>query len=115
MNRNKRLKVAAPQLLDSVSARCLDWNKCCICQVDTGENTVCSARNPIATYRNKGYATLANSLQKIRHFNYKLPSGFAIDVLDCGDGIEDTFIEKEAMWHKSCSLKFTEVGRLDAL
>ena len=46
MKRQKnRLKIASSSLCSDFAIT--DWSKCCLCQKDSGGETVCSAKNPI--------------------------------------------------------------------
>lgn len=99
-----KLTVAVPHPLDSLFSK-VDWKKCCICQIGDGK-TVCPAKNPVASIRNKGYATLASNFLLLMNYNHVLPSGMQIDSLREEGEIEQTFIEKKAQWHKACYLKY---------
>ncbi|KAF5278272.1 hypothetical protein FQR65_LT15706 [Abscondita terminalis] len=115
MKKNK-LVVAGSLPFDSLSAcACLDWKICCLCQQNNNKTVICPAKNPIEQLREKGYETLAANLEQIHQFTYKLPSGFAIDALDNGTGIAATLIKEKALWHKDCSLKYTNPKRLQSL
>ncbi|KAF5286281.1 hypothetical protein FQR65_LT12721 [Abscondita terminalis] len=94
---------------------CLGWKICCLCQQNNNKPVICPAKNPIKKLREKGYETLAANLEQIRQFTYKLPSGFAIDALDNGTGIAATLIKEKTLWHKACSLKYTNSKRLQSL
>ena len=81
-----------------------DWNKCVLCQTITPERLQCpteSKRHDVGV----GYSTIAS---RIRRFNdlHKLPMPLELGRLDDGNGIEATFHENNARWHKSCQSKF---------
>ena len=81
-----------------------DWNKCVLCQTITPERLQCpteSKRHDVGV----GYSTIAS---RIRRFNdlHELPMPLELGRLDDGNGIEATFHENNARWHKSCHTKF---------
>lgn len=81
-----------------------DWNKCVLCQKITDESLQCpaeSTRHDVGA----GYSTIAFN---IRSFNelHELPMPLELGRLDDGNGIEATFLENNAKWHKSCRIKF---------
>uniref|UniRef100_UPI00358DDC4D uncharacterized protein n=1 Tax=Myxine glutinosa TaxID=7769 RepID=UPI00358DDC4D len=84
-----------------------DWNKCVLCQKITRESLQCPAeskRHDVGV----GYSTIAFN---IRRFNelHELPMPLELGRLDDGNGIEATFLENNAKWHKSCHTKFNNI------
>uniref|UniRef100_UPI00358F6776 uncharacterized protein n=1 Tax=Myxine glutinosa TaxID=7769 RepID=UPI00358F6776 len=84
-----------------------DWNKCVLCQKITRESLQCPAeskRHDVGV----GYFTIAFN---IRRFNelHELPMPLELGRLDDGNGIEATFLENNAKWHKSCHTKFNNI------
>jgi len=75
-----------------------DWSKCILCQLDSKEQLI----NPT----DAGYKTTAENILKFQEIN-SLPMDINIEMLDHGNGIESTFKERTAKWHKSCNLKFS--------
>ncbi len=59
----------------------------------------------------QGYSTLSVRLNEL----HELPMPIDLERLNEGSGIEATLMENEAMWNKSCCIKFnaTQVGRAE--
>lgn len=74
----------------------INWNICCLCQVDTHE--------AIQTISKESCKSIANNLQKF-HDIHALPLKIDILSLDEGPGIETTLTNHNAKSHKSCRLK----------
>ena len=79
------------------SSQATDWNKCVLCQLDSKERLISPT--------DKGYETVADN---IIHFSEldSMPVKINLVRLDNGNGIQSTFKENNAKWHKSCYLKF---------
>lgn len=82
-----------------------DWNKCAICQQKKDEPLQCPAESKRQSDFGAGYKTLADNIMRMVELNC-LPSNVNPSSLDEGTGIESTFIQNKARWHKSCSLQF---------
>ena len=81
-----------------------NWNRCVLCQEETGEALQCPAKSKRHDV-GAGYSTLAANIVRFSELN-KLPILIDLSRLDEGDGIEATFMKHEAKWHKSCHTKF---------
>lgn len=82
----------------------IDWSKCFLCEQVTREKLTCPLDH---AFGGGGYNTLATNLPILYEFG-KLPSSIKLDRLDEGDGLESTFRQKQAKYHKSCSLKYND-------
>lgn len=87
-------------------AQLVDWSKCVICQSDKAEKLTCPG-DFADRFNSSGYKTLANQLQNFNELGL-LPKNFALNQLDDGDGIEVTFCQRNAKFHKMCSNKFNK-------
>lgn len=111
----KRIKLTVAASAPLSEAHCLeiDWSKCCLCQKITSEPLTCPGNNPIVKNKNLGYVTLGANLEKLEPYNYILESGFKVNDLDEGNGIQDTLKERIAKYHKnSCARKFLPVDNI---
>lgn len=106
VNRWSMLKQVQVLLPDVLTPPSVDWSRCCLCQSLDIKALVCPAKNPNPKELNSGYHNIAPVLEELKKFNHSLPSGFQIDSLNQGDGILQTFIEKQAKWHKKCYTKY---------
>lgn len=82
----------------------IDWSNCFLCEEVTDEKLTCPRDHAIG---GGGYKTLAKTLPAWYKLG-QLPSSLKLDRLDDGDGLESTFIQQHAKYHKSCSLKYNE-------
>jgi len=105
MRQRKVVVCAPPASLSNVTECHFNWNLCCICQ-QSGGPLICPADNPVEKLRNQGYASLATNLSQLISFDFKLPCGKNVQDLDQCDGIEATFIQQRAKWHKACSVNY---------
>lgn len=81
-----------------------NWNRCVLCQEETPEVLQCPAnskRHDVGA----GYSTLSANIIRFSELN-QLPIPIDLSHLDEGNGIEATFMEQVAKWHKSCHTKF---------
>ena len=92
-----------------------DRKKCCLCQKVTNELLQCPAKSKSVDIGvGQGYSTLSANIMRLNEL-HKLPMPVDLECLDEGSGIEPTLMENEAMWHKSCCIKFnaTQVRRAE--
>ena len=83
-----------------------DWDKCCLCQRVTTEALQCPAKSKrLDIGVGQGYSTLYANIKRFSEL-CELPIPVDLDRLDEGNGIEATFLNNKAMWHKSCYNKF---------
>ena len=83
-----------------------NWNRCVLCQEETPEALQCPAnskRHDVGV--GAGYSTLSANLIRFSELN-QLPIPIDLSRLDEGNGIEATFMENGAKWHKCCHTKF---------
>ena len=80
-----------------------DWNKCVLCQEETSEALQCPAKSKRLDI-GAGYSTLSANITRFSELN-QLPLPINLSRLDEGYGIETTFKEHGAKWHKSCHTK----------
>ena len=80
-----------------------DWSKCALCQ----EHSIEKLTSPTAG----SYQIIAENISQFCELNC-MPVQIDISRLNSGNGIEVTFHEQNAQWHKSCSLKFS-TSKLD--
>ena len=112
MKRSK-LTVVASASLSEAHVLELDWEKCCLCQKDNLEPLTCPASNPIEKTRNLGYISLGTNLEKLKSYGYILPSGFNVNDLDEGKGIQETLKERAAKYHKNkCARPYLPVDKI---
>ena len=87
----------------------VDWQKCTICQKDTPEKLQCPA-----TFQRKGYdcdstyEALAANILRFAELGC-MPVDLDLSALNCGNGIKETFKQREAKFHKSCKEKFNDL------
>ena len=87
----------------------VDWEKCTICKKDTPESLQCPA-----TFQKKGYdcnaayEALAANILRFAELGC-MPVDLNLSALNCGDGIKETFKQREAKFHKSCMEKFNDM------
>ena len=84
----------------------IDWKLCILCQKNTKEHVQSPMRNKRATAE-EGYATLAQTLDKCRQYDF-YPFTTDLGQLDEGDGFEHTLLKHQGCWHKSCLLKINK-------
>ena len=82
----------------------VNWSNCFLCEQVTDEKLICPLDH---AYGGDGYKTLAKNLPAL-HGLGRLPSSLKLDCFDDGDGLESTFMQRHAKYHKSCSLKYNE-------
>ena len=75
-----------------------NWDLCVICQEKTEETLQCPANSKRSDI-GAGYKTLSRNLQQFASLGYIKT---LVSRLDEGNGIEQTFIDQKASWHKSC-------------
>ena len=80
------------------------WDQCCLCQEDTSERLVCPMNNN-GPHKGVGYTSLAEDLQLFDEFGI-LPDNIQLESMNDGCGLEQTFINREAKYHKSCRNKY---------
>lgn len=110
----KKAVFAAPVALQSVERSGFNWDACCICQSSNG-TMQCPLRNLVKENKLDTYHSLGNSLDQLKKFEFVLPSGFPVTVLDEGKGIAETLIEKQASWHRKCVARFLINERFEKL
>lgn len=106
---SKSCRIVVPESSTSSSRqapRVTDWTLCVICQQDTTKKIT----NPaVDKYRGSGkecgYRLLAENLLDFHKVNC-LPPEVAISRLDSGNGVANTLMENNAVWHKTCRNKF---------
>ena len=86
--------MASPSPSDTLTT---DWSKCGLCQVDSKEQLTCPT--------DAGYKTIAENILQFNELHC-MPVQIDVTRLDHGNGVESTFKEQNAKWHKSCYLKF---------
>ena len=86
--------MASPSPSDTLTT---DWSKCVLCQVDSKEQLTCPT--------DAGYKTIAENILQFNELHC-MPVQIDVTRLDHGNGVESTFKEQNAKWHKSCYLKF---------
>ncbi len=83
-----------------------NWNRCVLCQEETSEALQCPAKSKrYDVGAGQGYSTLSTSILRFSELN-QLPMPIDLTRLDEGNGMEATFKEHMAKWHKSCHTKF---------
>lgn len=83
-----------------------NWKLCCLCQTETCETLQCPARStkrPIGS----GYVSLAKDLLQFQDLGY-MPNDLNLQRLDDGNGVEASLIAHNALWHKTCRLKYNQ-------
>lgn len=80
----------------------IDWNLCILCQSASSEQLQCPANSNRKS--RAGWTTLANNLNRLQKCN-SLPFPLDLAILDKGNGLEASFRDNCAKWHKSCFLK----------
>ena len=78
----------------------MDWHQCIICQKSTKEDLQCPA-NSKRKDAGAGYTSFVNNLKEFQNLSIE-PAALDVKLLDAGNGIEQTFLDKKASWHKSC-------------
>lgn len=99
----KRLKVASGKSTDVSNKPTINWEMCCLCQIDNGEILKRPFLNKNIEQRRKSYENMAKYIQEFYKIG-KLPKNVILSNLDEGSGIQETLILRQAKWHKSCSL-----------
>ena len=82
----------------------INWSNCFLCEQRTDEKLICPLDH---AHGGAGCKTLANNLPVLNELG-RLPNSIKLSRLDDGDGLESTFIQRHAMYHKSCSLKYND-------
>ena len=107
--------VATPTASTSVESHHVvsNWKLCVICHDDTSsESLICPAtsKHPGA---GRGYSSLAKNIEQFAEIG-ALPETINVARLDEGSGIEATIKEHQAVWHKSCAMKYnnTQLTRM---
>lgn len=100
-----KVVVAAEMKLEGAPALTVNWKACIVCQKEGGEFN-CPANNPNESQRDKGYASLGRNLDQLRSLQYKLPSGYVVDLLATEGDIASSLSVHEAQWHKKCARPF---------
>ena len=112
-NGKKRFRLVPQSDLGEDKPRPVDWTICILCQKTDADKLVCPANNTNVIARNTGYPTLAKNLQNFDGIN-ALPTDIDIKLFDENQsGMEQTFLRREAKWHKKCALNYncTMFGR----
>lgn len=78
-----------------------DWNKCIICQEDKSETLKCPLSGPKWLDCSDVYSTFLSNVAEFRSIE-ALPTDLTLDE----NTTVDHLIQNEAVWHKSCHLKF---------
>ena len=81
----------------SSTVEATDWTKCVLCQLDNKE--------PLISPTDTGQETIASNIIQFNDLD-SMPLKINLARLDNGNGIQSTFTEENAKWHKSCYLKF---------
>ena len=100
-------KVQFVQTCESETRHCYDqtdWRQCIICQEQSEEPLTCPA-NSKRKDSGKGYATLAQNLEKFNELS-RLPRTLQLSRLDEGNGVEATLMSNRAKWHQKCMLRY---------
>ena len=90
----------------AANSRPLDWNKCIFCQEDSAENVRCPA-DSVDKLNDSGYTSIVASLTAFCDLGC-LPPNIDMTEMDDGDGLEKTFTQRKAKFHKTCRLKFNQ-------
>ena len=80
----------------------LDWSACALCQKGTKESLICPARRD-----GDGYRYISENLQQFQELGVS-PVDTSFELLDEGDGFENTFRRNKACWHKTCWSKVSK-------
>jgi len=89
-----------PSSVPEEAVQTTDWSLCTLCQKSMSE----ALRNPSKCKNespSKGYGTLAVNLRSLDDLS-SLPLSIKISRLDDGRGIEETLMQHNAKWHKTC-------------
>lgn len=105
MSAAKRIRIASVDST-SVHPRQLDWNKCCLCQLDTNEELTSPTNNKDKKRVDESYKSLSETLMALKYYD-DLPPNLDLDLLNEGQGLKATLLSRNAMWHRSCRLRFT--------
>ena len=88
------------------SSTVTDWQKCCLCQTEKGEEL----KSPPSGYEVRedrdGYAIIARNVPLFKDIN-QLPIVLDPRRLDEGGGIAETLRKNDAKYHQSCRLMFS--------
>ena len=84
----------------------MNWNKCIFCQEDTAENVRCPA-DFVDRLNDSGYTSIVSSLTAFRDLGC-LPVNINMTEMDDGDGLDKTFTQRKAKFHRTCRLKFNQ-------
>ena len=83
-----------------------DWNKCCLCQVNKGEDLKSPPTHYSCRQDNDGYSMISANLPLFQAIK-QLPIVLDPSRLDQEGGIEETLRRKNAKYHQSCRLLFS--------
>ena len=84
----------------------MDWEKCLLCQqVISNERLQCPA-----DYADRIKNAYTNIVKLLTEFNELgcLPPAIKHSCMDDGSGLEKTFLQRKAKFHKCCKLKFNQ-------
>ncbi|KAG5873611.1 hypothetical protein JTB14_011753 [Gonioctena quinquepunctata] len=80
----------------------VNWDRCVICQNDTGESLKCPLLAPgTSGGKTDAYKTFLRNVEHFRSFD-ALPVELSFEI----NGNASNFASHSASWHKSCHLKF---------
>ena len=82
----------------------VDWEKCFICQTETGE-TLHSSSEAWSNDPAKAYSDLGERILKFESLNL-LPVPLNLDELSGGIALGTSLLNHKAKFHKTCKLKF---------
>ena len=82
----------------------VDWEKCFICQTETGE-TLHSSSEAWSSDPAKAYSDLGERILKFESLNL-LPVPLNLDELSGGTALGTSLLNHKAKFHKTCKLKF---------
>ena len=88
------------------SSSVTDWQKCCLCQTEKGEELKSPPSRYEASEDRDGYVMIARNVPLFKDIN-QLPILLDPRRLDKGEGIEDTLRKNNAKYHQSCRLLFS--------
>ena len=79
----------------------MEWSKlCALCQEKLNQNTSCPAK-----LHGEGCKVVGQLLQTIREKKMTYPFDVSYDLLDEGEGFEQTLTSHKAWYHKYCRIK----------
>ena len=87
----------------------IDWYKCYICQKSTNEKLQCPANIVRSNFDPlKAYYEVAQNMIKLKEIDC-IPLDIDLNLLDEGDGISRTLLDRKGLHHSSCRLEFRDV------